>query len=506
VIIDEFQSIFTDSRFKSNTEVNFVSALQGVQRVCYVSATPMMREYLDLLDEFKDLPFYELDWRSAQENRVIKPNLHVRVITGVTTQAKEIIQTYLDGNFEKTVRRDKTGNLTEIESHEAIFYVNSVNSITRIIKSTQLTPDQCNILVSKTPENIKKIKRRLGRKFDIGKVPLRGEPRKMFTFCTRTVYLGADFYSDNARSFIISDANIQTLAVDISLDLPQILGRQRLSENPWKNEAWFYYKTLTTENKKKAKQEDFEELVRKKLISTEKLLDAYGDTRQSSKNELAGMYEREAYRENYKYNYVAVNRFVDSTSTPKPAINHLVIVAEKRAFDIQKFDYADRFVMFSKLDKVTNTSSVSTEVEKFFEHYRLCKNNLSKRLRLFCEYEMSNEVRERIISLVDEETRAMYSIGVDCIKALGCKSTSVKLEAFSSLVDYSDQVYQKFKEGDKLSKISIKSTFQSIYDASGLQKTAKASDLEKYFELKDCKVKNPQTGKWENGFELVKKK
>ena len=42
----------------------------------------------------------------------------------------------------------------------------------------------------------------------------------------------------------LSDANIESLAVDISLDLPQIMGRQRLDENPWKNHAEFYFKNL----------------------------------------------------------------------------------------------------------------------------------------------------------------------------------------------------------------------------------------------------------------------
>ena len=64
----------------------------------------------------------------------------------------------------------------------------------------------------------------------------------MFTFCTEQFILGADFYSTNAEPFIFSDANIDSLAVDISLDLPQILlGRQRLIENPWlKNHAEFF--------------------------------------------------------------------------------------------------------------------------------------------------------------------------------------------------------------------------------------------------------------------------
>ena len=508
VIIDEFQSIFTDSRFKSGTELDFVNQLQGVQRVCYVSATPMMREYLDLLDEFKDLPFYELDWRSAQENRVIKPNLHPRVISGITTQAREIIQTYLDGNFERAIRTDNNGNTIEIFSKEAIFYVNSVNHITRIINAIKLTPDQCNILVSKTPENIKKIKKRLGRKWSIGKVPLRNEPRKMFTFCTRTVYLGADFYSDNARSFIFSDANIKTLAVDISLDLPQILGRQRLLENPWKNEAWFYYKTLTDRSKKKLNQNIMEAEVKDKLVRTEKLLSAYTTALDDSRVELASVYEKMARAFNYEDDYVAVNRHLDGSS-PIPVINRLVIVAEKRAFDIQKFDYADRFVMFNQLSNITNTSKLTKEVTDFFINYKDCKNNLTKKLRLFCGMNLSEEARERIVSMVDEKTRTYYNLGLDVIRASGYSIARLDKQISNKLVNQTNlvsSIYQEFKEGEKTSKIELKTKLQKIYDLLGSKQTAKASDLEKYFELKSCKVKNSQTGKWENGFELVKKK
>ena len=50
-VVDEFQSIFTDSRFKSDTEMEFVAALKRVPKnLCFVSATPMIDEYLDMLD------------------------------------------------------------------------------------------------------------------------------------------------------------------------------------------------------------------------------------------------------------------------------------------------------------------------------------------------------------------------------------------------------------------------------------------------------------------------
>ena len=55
------------------------------------------------------------------------------------------------------------------------------------------------------------------------------------------------------------------LAVDISQDLPQILGRQRLFDNPWKNQATFYYK-LTCDYRKIPREKFDESLKKKKLI------------------------------------------------------------------------------------------------------------------------------------------------------------------------------------------------------------------------------------------------
>ena len=59
VVVDEFQSILVDAKFKSSTEIEFLQHLNGLQKISFVSATPMMDKYLDMLDEFKDLPFYE---------------------------------------------------------------------------------------------------------------------------------------------------------------------------------------------------------------------------------------------------------------------------------------------------------------------------------------------------------------------------------------------------------------------------------------------------------------
>jgi hypothetical protein len=50
VVVDEFQSIFIDARFKSDAELELLYQLQDLQKVCFVSATPMLDKYLDMLD------------------------------------------------------------------------------------------------------------------------------------------------------------------------------------------------------------------------------------------------------------------------------------------------------------------------------------------------------------------------------------------------------------------------------------------------------------------------
>lgn len=155
IIVDEFQSVFTDSRFKSDTENTFLFNLRGLSNVVYLSATPMMDKYLEELDEFKDLPYYELDWSTEDPKRVIKPILKTKQCRGIVEEVKRIITLYKDGNFEKITRKLEDGTFEEVYSNEAVIYVNSIKNITDIIKKCELTLDNTNILCSDTPDNEK---------------------------------------------------------------------------------------------------------------------------------------------------------------------------------------------------------------------------------------------------------------------------------------------------------------------------------------------------------------
>ena len=102
-IIDEFQTILHDARFKSDTELGFLYHLRQSHSALFVSATPMLEEYLNMLDEFDGLPYIDMNWGKEDPNRIIKPNLKVASMVSVGAKLPEIIQSYKDGNFEKAI-------------------------------------------------------------------------------------------------------------------------------------------------------------------------------------------------------------------------------------------------------------------------------------------------------------------------------------------------------------------------------------------------------------------
>ena len=468
VVVDEFQSIFTDSRFKSDTELEFLNFLKDIRRLCFVSATPMMDDYLEMLDEFRDLPYIDMDWGALDPNRVIRPELSVKPCQSILPIAENIIRTYQDGNFQKYTYLDDQGNIQEIESRELVVYVNSVKNICDIIRRCGLRYEETNVLCSNTPENQKKIRKAFGlgrgQEGGIGEVPKRGEFHKMFTLCTRTVYLGADFYSLCARSLILSDANIECLAVDITLDLPQILGRQRLLENPWKNRAELYFKSIV-------KSETFEQLkdrIGRKRSTTESLLRSYNNALDMDRHILAEKYQRGAKSENYKNDYVAVN--TRGGKDMFPVFNNLVMISEIRAYEIQQIDYKDRFTVVNQIqdsNDIVLCQDNSMEFLTKFDSY----TRFTDKMKFLCTYDFVNngiDLNYILDSIPITYKNYYLTVGPEKIRNLQYKN-SVILEEYEKLKgtqDHSNKlinaVYSIFIVGNKYTKPYIKQTFSSI--------------------------------------------
>ena len=477
VIIDVFSNIFIDSQFKGDVELEFTNYLKGLNRLCFVSATPYIEEYLDEVDIFKDLPYIELDWDALEPGRLVKPKLLVvKGIRSITEKISEIVEKYLSNKFDKEYYVDKNGTHC-IESTEAVIYVNSVEYITRIIKKFDLKPDQVNIICAETPYNKARLKK---VKHTFGRIPLKGEPHKMFTFCTSTAYIGSDFYSTNARTFIFSDANIDCLATDISMDLPQIIGRQRLDENPWKGTAEFYYRIRENE-------EDYEKILQTRLDETKSIMKWYEEEQNNPehKNKFLSFIKNDSSNINFESYYLSVS---DKGTLE---YNKFVYISQKRAYEISQIDYRDRYQVLNAIESSGVDYSLSDK-QKSFLGVLNSFSKLDEKLRYFVyNTDLTEDEKKRLFGMgVPYPIERVYELlGPERIKSLGCIYRNCKAEldsrsAFSEL-DFENEIYKEFKEGETYTNADLKDKLQKIYDScNGQIGKMKASDMSRYFELK----------------------
>ena len=503
IVVDEFQSIFMDSAFKPEVELDFVEDLKNCANALYLSATPMLEKYLVELDYFKDLPMYKFKW---SERRIEHVRSELRVVRSINNEVAKIIQNYRDGKYPDKVLSDGTIKY----SKELVIFVNSIRSICDIIRRCDLKPEETNIICSDSSTNIRRLKK-VGHQ--IGNIPTKGEPHKMFTLCTRTTYLGADFYSTNAFTVVCSDCNIQTMTIDISLDLPQILGRQRLKENVFRNEVLILYKSETKKgaiiNEKKLVND---EKIKAKEEKTLGMLNGYNTLTDTQKKWYAEKWARDS--ELYKNDYIGI-----SNRTGEAVFNYLVKIADKRAYDVTRKEYIDDITIRRGIESISSTdielvSSVGSEFQSTY-NYLVSEFDKDKdfvrRMKLLCEVYFqypefyttyANSPLQYIIPI--EYQNYINLLGFERIKALNYQESNIINYIQSQQNLQNSSITSLFNIGDKYTKKQIKEILANFYSLNNITKTPKASDLNDYYILKSIKLKVGD--KWENGFEIIKKK
>lgn len=492
IIVDEFQSIFIDSRFKPTVEMDFLNYLSGLQRVYFLSATPVMEKYLSQMDEFKSLPYYELQW---PESIITKPRIARKKVKSIVTPIIEIIKDYLEGNFPTKATPDGVIH----ESHEVVFFVNSVRTITEVIKRSGLSgrDDLVNILCSADSRNSKKLKE---VKLDIGKLPLMGDPHKMFTFCTRTVYLGADFYSTNATTVIASDCNISSLSVDISLDLPQIMGRQRLGENVFKDEAKLFYKLSRLD----IPYEEFENYVNRKSEGTKLVLSGFNKLDDNEK--IKNIDDRRKLVKSYRYNddYAGV-----SERDGIICFNNLVRLSELRAWEVSQVNYKDDISMINELHSkgyiVENQDKpMIDKANDFLVEFSKRTYDFREAYKYLCESRLPQEILNYVSKKISQEyINYYYVIGPDKSKSLGYQRSNLVKEYnnYRRSGDIKNVIISEFQVSQRYTLKEIKERLGIIYKKLNISKTPKAKDIEEYYEVKRCAI--PVLDKRLEGLEII---
>lgn len=500
-VVDEFQSIFLDSYFKADIEFSFVDILQECPNVLYLSATPMLKKYLEKVPEFSDLPIYTLDWSKTGYTENVK--ISRKFVKSLVSECGKVIQDYKNGIFPFTT--DPVKGL--VFSKEVVFYLNSVGDIIKIINKNNLIPEETNIICSDIPENKIKL-RKIGHK--IGRIPLKGEPNKMFTFCTRSAYIGADFYSDNASTIVVADPNISSLALDISLDLPQIAGRQRDKSNPFKNNIILFYRTIR--KKEVITKEDFDILQEERRKETNRALSLYEKASVDEKSTYIKKLRSDIQLRMYSGDFVSI-----SSKTGLPVYNKFIEISNERAWEVSQEDYQDKISVTKSLEDQgyvvqVHRSQIEFMVQEFLDTKFYKTGIFREKLKMYCEFmdscisedikEVSNILEHKI---QDPRFRQLY----DYFGTSRCRSHRFEEKPLMSQImniskeeEYRGRVMNSFKVGERYTKKEIKSILQKVRNDLGMSGVSKATDLNLYFKLTQTTLLSKETGKLEKAFRL----
>lgn len=496
VTVDEFQIMFYDCHFKATTEYEFYKHLQSFPNVVFLSATPFLEEYLDQLDFFKNMTMYELEWPRTM---VEKPKVNMtKTSKNITKLCEGIIDKYRNGKGETTLVDGK-----EYRSKEAILYINSVKDIVKVIKNLNIKPEEVNIICSSTPENIGKLKelsKAMNMEYKIGDIPGKGDTHKMFTFCTSTVYVGADFYSDNAYTYIFANPKVESLTIDVSVDIQQIIGRQRLDSNPFKNMATLYFNTKASD----MTEEAFNESIRLKNEKTNRQIENFNSAPHKEEF-IEGLNKKP----NHKENYCCISK--DKNGNQVIEKNILIELADRRAWEISNKIFNNDFSMFTALSVNMNvtkdTDSDDSEVKAIFREWNEMKS-FKDRAFFYCEAcKDIPEVLDKCSFIPTKYKEYHEALGEEGMKELGWREDYIKNAIAPIPFEQrpNDKIMERLKAnlevGKFYTKTYIKELLCNIFKELELKGKPSASDISFYI---DCEEKSKRMdGKKVVGYQVI---
>lgn len=492
-VVDEFQCLMGDATFKGTTDMNFLIRLDSeAKNICYLSATPIQDRYLDFVPQFKGLPYIKLEWDQAV---LEEPN--VREIQMKKDESAEKICSNIIRDFKTNgyfARKVVDGNI--VEAKTACFYLNEVKSIRSIIEKNGLRPDEVTILCSESRAS------GLPKGFKVGGLctDKHNPVNKTFTFCTKASFEGVDFYYADAMTYIFINAGKEWQTLDIMLDIPQILGRQRLDMNPFRHDAVVYYKTKPA-CMTKAEFEAQQKAMGNKSI---RIINQYNIASPEMKGILLDALRDRAEDRKFTDDYVDVFQLNGQTML---GINNLVKVAKWNQWMQRSYYYTHSCQLTTSIQSAI-TMNVKPQEVKDFETWYYSANN-SDRLKGYSDFRQQYPQYSQFIlqnPFIDISYHDWYGkLGYDELARLNFDERKVEQEYSSSCnqIPVAQECKNVFKTGGCYTKAEVKKTLQKIYDQLGLiGKKAKATELSQYMTVRECMITDSD-GKRRECYEIL---
>ena len=453
IIVDEFSDLLDAYNYRNKAINSLLNQLQQFSKVSYISATPIEEEFLPTI--LKQLPYTTLEWDSISKVKV-EPYQTKRPIYAVLN----IIEKYREDNMY----------IGELKSDTAYIFVNSVSLIREILDKSEMLSSECRIICSDTDQNKKKL-----ANYDISTSL---DKEKKFNFITSCAFKGVDLYSETGLAIVVSNNRNKHTLVSIDTDIYQVCGRIRTETNPFRN----YLIHIFNENPLNITEEEFEEIVKSKTNTTNNWLSIYNKGNEEEKKALAAGFTEESYLAKDEKN----NIYFDE----------LLVLLEKRIFKNIIQVYRNGFSVNSFYEN-SNRFEISSDKSLKFKY--IVTKNFRRTCEMLLNDEIDIETASNTFPLIQE---VVEHLNITDLKRLGYNLTKIRNEInnkkYTSRLE--EQIKKQFITGNFYSSKDVKVILSRLYKELGINKTPKANDIEKVFNIKFTKKK--LEGKTVQGYQL----
>ena len=493
LLVDEWHILFNSYAFRNRAVKKVLEYSRLFKKVTYMTATPIEKEYI--LQELKDLPLVVVQWENVVSVS-IKPIPTNKPIIAVSNIIKEAINDKMFGNFH--------------------FFVNSVDFIAEAIRMTGLQPEQVRVVCStnkNTGKGIRSNQSKLGN-FQIENTT---DKVKKINFYTSTCFEGCDIYDKDGKTYIVSDKSKSHTLLDISTLFIQICGRIRDSRYNTKIGHIFsetrYNKGVSLDEFIKVSEEQREKaalLVNSINAMPEKARKM--DIALHERNNKSGLNEMYIYNNNglleLDENLINLD-IVNFKITKHLYQSRITLQDEYQRFGFNVMDEKRKIYT----DELASNPKAKISFKDLFNEY------VNLRSQVFYYYMIGNELER--IRLIEREKplikEAYEKLGIDKVKAMNYHVGNIKRALLNMQTDISMDTKivrclrdAGMKAGATGTVQDVKNILQVIYKSleikksCGKIKTAKTTDLDKWYEIKRTSPK--VNGKTIDCISIIKEK
>ena len=465
LIVDEWQVMVNSYEFRYDAIRALLDEAKRFERVTYMSATPIEHRYR--LNELKGMSEVKIEW----------PNRHKIPIETYSVNKPVDCVAQLCIDYEKHKSE---------EGENWHFFVNSVEFIGKVIRKAELKPEEVRVICSKSRESRRKNQEKLGEEYPIAE-PL--DPVKRFNFYTSTCFEGCDIYDEDGVTIIVNDGNVPHTLIDVGTLFPQVSGRIRNSKH---NRRGIIHIYSTTNSKEELTLTEYESACEKVYA------DAVSFTKRINKNN--DKEDIELLHSKWKYTRSEHGQMM---------VDPNLLISDILNYQLRNYTYSDYSILQSNLTDahfdITGSGRYRFETipyeavpkisfKEAFKKY--CKFVTSDTIWTFAPYEEIANI-ERTKPLVKE---AYDTLGAQEVERLDYNTTKIRREIAKrmnapiiskliALIKQSIPYYIHKPDAE------IKTILQGIYDELGINRTAKATDLNEWYETKKTspKIKNQTT-------------